>query len=102
VSRYIFGGYVEGDLREIRDYIARDSPYSARRMMIRFVNAFRLLAKQPELGHVRQDLLEPAIRFWPVGAYLILYRPAKTPIEILAVVHGARDVPSIANRRAER
>jgi plasmid stabilization system protein ParE len=101
VSRYVFGDYVEGDLREIRDYIARDSPDAARRMMIRFVNAFRLLAKRPELGHVREDLLESAIRFWPVGAYLILYRAAETPIEILAVVHGARDVPAIVNRRAE-
>jgi plasmid stabilization system protein ParE len=71
VSRYIFGRYVEGDLREIRDHIAKDSPVSARRMMVRFVNAFRLPAKQPELG------------------------------PILAVVHGARDVPVIVNLRAE-
>lgn len=100
MSRYIFGRYVEGDLREIRDRIARESPYSARRMMVRFLNAFRLLAKRPEMGHVREDLLEPAIRFWPVGAHLILYLAAGTPIEILAVVHGARDVPAIMNRRA--
>ena len=101
MSRYIFGRYVEGDLREIRDHIAKDSPDSARRMMVRFVNAFRLLAKQPELGHPREDLLEPAIRFWPVGSYVILYVAARKPIEILAVVHGARDVPVLVNRRAE-
>jgi plasmid stabilization system protein ParE len=34
-----------------------------------------------------------------VGEYLILYVAARTPIEILAVVHGARDVPAIVNRR---
>jgi plasmid stabilization system protein ParE len=101
VSRYVFGRYVEGDLREIRDHIARDSPDSARRMMIRFVDAFRLLAGRPELGHVREDLLGPEIRFWPVGAYLILYMARRTPIEILAVVHGARDVPAIVNSRAQ-
>ena len=99
MSRYIFGRCVEGDLREIRDHIARDSPDSARRMMVRFVNAFRLLAKRPELGHPREDLLSDAIRFWPVGAYLIVYLAEKTPIEILAVVHGARDVPAVVNRR---
>lgn len=70
-------------------------------MMVRFVNAFRLLAKLPELGNAREDLLEPAIRFWPVGAYLILYSAGRTPIEIIAVVHGARDVPCIVNRRAQ-
>jgi plasmid stabilization system protein ParE len=101
VSRYIFGRYVEGDLKQIRDHIAKNSPASARRMMVRFVDAFRLLAKQPELGHAREDLLPPAIQFWPVGAYLILYVATRTPLEILAVVHGARDVPAILNRRAE-
>jgi len=50
VSRFLFGQYVESDLREIRDYIAQESPESARRLMVRFVEAFRLLAKRPELG----------------------------------------------------
>jgi len=67
-------------------------------MMIRFVSAFRLLARNPELGHAREDL-QPGIRFWPVGAYLILYLAARTPIEIVAVVPAARDVPAVVNRR---
>ena len=67
--------------------------------MVRFVAAFRLLAKQPWLGHTREDLLSPEIRLWPVGEYLILYVPARMPIEIVAVVHGARDVPAIVNHR---
>jgi plasmid stabilization system protein ParE len=32
VSRYIFGKHVESDLREIRDYVAQDSPAAARRI----------------------------------------------------------------------
>jgi hypothetical protein len=37
-------------------------------MMVRFVNAFRLLARRPELGHVREDLLQnPAIPFLAGG-----------------------------------
>lgn len=105
MSRYVFGLYVEMDLREIRDKIAKDSPDSARRMMVRFVEAFRLLARRPELGRLREDLpdfdrKDTPVRFWPVGAYLILYLSARTPIEILAVVHGARDVPAVVNRRA--
>ncbi|MCX6633136.1 MAG: type II toxin-antitoxin system RelE/ParE family toxin [Candidatus Solibacter sp.] len=98
MSRFLFGRYVEGDLREIRDYIAKESPESARRLMVRFVGAFRLLANQPELGHVREDLPSPVLRFWPVGSYLVVYL-AEKPIEIVAIVHGARDVPSVVNRR---
>jgi plasmid stabilization system protein ParE len=34
VSRFLFGRSVEGDLREIRDYIGKDNPESARRLMV--------------------------------------------------------------------
>jgi plasmid stabilization system protein ParE len=99
VSRYAFGRFVESDLREIRDRIARDSVEGARRPMVRFVAAFRLLATRPDLGHIREDLLPSAYRFWTVGAYLIIYRAEVQPIEIVAVVHGARDVPALMNQR---
>ena len=85
----------------IRDRIATDRPVATRRILVRFVNAFRLLARHPELGHTREDLLPASIRFWPAGECLILYLPENNPIEILAVVHGARDVPAIVNRRTE-
>jgi plasmid stabilization system protein ParE len=48
---------------------------------------------------MREDLLTPSLRFWPVGSYLVIYLAEKQPIEIVAVVHGARDVPSVINRR---
>ena len=98
MSRFLFGRYVEADLREIRDYIAKDSPGSALRLMVRFVGVFRLLANHPELGHVREDLPVASLRFWPVGPYLVVYL-AEKPIEVVAVMHGARDVPSVVNRR---
>jgi plasmid stabilization system protein ParE len=98
VSRFLFGRYVEGDLREIGKQISEVSPDAARRLMIRFVEAFRLLAKHRELGHLREDLLEPPVRFWLVGSYLVIYLPEK-PIEIIAVVHASRDVPEVVNRR---
>jgi plasmid stabilization system protein ParE len=34
-----------------------------------------------------------------VDAYLILYLAKRAPIEIVAVIHGARDIPAIVNRR---
>ena len=99
MTRFVFGCYVEADLREIRDHIAKQNPEAARLMMVRFLSAFRLLAKHPSLGHSREDLAKADINFWPVGTYLILYVAHRRPIEILAVVHGARDIPSILNRR---
>lgn len=101
MNRYLFGVYVERDLEAIRDYIARDSPAAARRMMLRLADAFRLLARRPELGHTRDDLIASSpVRFWPVDSYLIAYLPGPPSIKIVAVIHGAQDVPVLMNRRA--
>ena len=51
------------------------------------------------MGHKREDLTVHPILFWPVGAYLILYRCQTNRIEIVAVTQGARDVPSFLNHR---
>ena len=45
----------------------------------------------PGLGHLREDLADEPLRFWPVYAFLIIYRPAR-PLEVLRVLHAARDV----------
>jgi hypothetical protein len=43
---------------------------------------------RPELGHGREDLPVPSLRFWPVGSYLIIYPERRN--RGVAVVHGAR------------
>jgi plasmid stabilization system protein ParE len=83
------------DLEKIYDYIAEDSLQAAGRMIDRFTAAFRKLAETPGLGHFREDLTREPFRFWAVGSYLVLYRPATHPLEILRVIHGARDVRAI-------
>jgi plasmid stabilization system protein ParE len=52
------------------------------------------------MGHKREDLTPYAILFWPVGAYLIIYRAERRPIEIVAVTQGSRDIPAFLRRRA--
>lgn len=47
------------------------------------------------MGHLREDLTRRPFRFWPVYSYLIVYRPETRPIQILRVLHGARDVKSL-------
>jgi antitoxin ParD1/3/4/toxin ParE1/3/4 len=86
-------------LREIRDYIAQDSVPAARDFLAKPTQTFRGLAEMPGKGHVREDITELPVRFWPVGSYLIVYDPGKRPIEILRVLHGARDAESILENR---
>jgi plasmid stabilization system protein ParE len=84
------------DLLSIWEYIARDDIGAADRLTERMDKAFRLLAKFPRKGHRRADVhtSEPVL-FWPVGAYVVVYRPEPRPIIIVRVVHGARDLDAL-------
>jgi hypothetical protein len=32
------------------------------------------------------------VKFWNVYSYLVVYDPASTPLTIVAILHGARDI----------
>ncbi len=51
------------------------------------------------MGHTRKDLTDHQVLFWPVGAYLIVYRLKSNLVEITAVTHGARDIPAFLSER---
>jgi plasmid stabilization system protein ParE len=64
--------------------------------LIDFVDAFRTLARSPYLGHKRDDLAgDLPVLFWPVRDYLIIYRSGTKALEVVTVVHGARDIPAL-------
>ena len=68
-------------------------------MLVEFVEAFRLLAKNPSAGHARKDLAEDRpILFWPMRAYLILYQTRK-PIKIKTIARGSQDVARMIESR---
>lgn len=100
--RYNFGEEAIDDLDSIWDHIAQDNIDAADRWIERLFNAFETLAIQPGMGHTRRDLTSLPLLFWPVGAYVVIYRRQSTKIEIVAVAHGARDVPALLARRSEQ
>jgi len=89
----------EAQLSEIIDYIATDSEDSARRVLKGVHEALERLAEMPEIGHTREDLTERPLRFWAVYSYLIVYDPASSPLSVIAVLRGARDVAQILKGR---
>jgi toxin ParE1/3/4 len=100
MSRYKLAPEVRGDLKEICRYIARDSPDAAGRLRSLFFERFRLLARHPLIGEARDDLTEN-LRIFPVGNYIILYRPMSAGIEVVQVVHAARDI-DVVFRKPDR
>jgi plasmid stabilization system protein ParE len=99
MSRYVLGRDAEEDLHEIWRYVADDSVEAADRLISTLFQTFGALAQKPGMGHKREDLTEFPVLFWPVGNYLVIYRAKKSDIQIVAVVHGKRDVPSFLRRR---
>jgi len=94
VKEYVLSKGAELDLNEIWEYIAQDNLDAADRWVEKLFEAFESLVRNPGLGHKREDLTAHPLLFWPVGAYLVLYRVQLELIEIVAVTQGARDIPS--------
>lgn len=46
------------------------------------------------MGRLRPDIA-PELRYFVVGNYLILYRTVENGIQIVRVIHGARDLPHL-------
>ena len=57
------------------------------------------LPSPPGMGHFRSDLAAEPLRFWRVRSYLIIYRSEKRPIEIVRILHAARDVQAILGEK---
>jgi len=81
------------DLQEIWAYIASDNPAAADQLEADIYLACELLAKNPRLGHQRPDLTDEPVLFWTVrGHYLVIYHGKKPPLQIVRILHAARDV----------
>jgi toxin ParE1/3/4 len=94
MSQPCFSTASREDLREILDRIAIDKPGAALRHVEKLEDACRALARNPEMGTARDDLMA-GVRIWSVGNYAIFFRRAQDGIEVIRVVHGARDFDAI-------
>jgi len=80
------------DLDDIAGYISQDNPEAARRTVRRLWTAVKSLAEQPEMDrpgrvHGTRELVVSDTPF------VVPYRVVGSEIEILRVLHGARDWP---------
>jgi plasmid stabilization system protein ParE len=97
VNGIVFAPEARKDLLEIVDYVAARNIEAAERLRDRFIAAVEMLARRPTLGHLRNDLARPDmnVRFWPVGHYLVIYRPVRRGIQIVRILSGYRDIAAI-------
>ena len=83
------------DLIDIWEFIAGDNIDSADQVCEELQEAIQRIVEMPKKGPLHADLTDKPVRFWPVRSYLIIYRPDTTPLQIVRVLHGARDIESL-------
>ena len=89
------------DLREIAVHIAKDNTDAAERFLVTAKETFELLKTHPGIGRLRSFSI-PGIRSWVISDfrnYVVFYIASKTEVQILAVLHGARDLPRVMEQR---
>jgi plasmid stabilization system protein ParE len=97
MAQYSLTDSAKADVREIVNYIRQRNPGAGTRVRSELRAAMRKLADFPGMGHARADVGDDALRFWPIYSYLIVYRHPTTPLQIIRVLHGARDIERILN-----
>lgn len=81
------------DLESIVEHISRDSEFYAAAVARELVAAARSLAIFPERGRVVPEYEDPVVREIIVGRYRLIYRARGERVEVLRVIHGARQIP---------
>ena len=87
------------DLKQIHDYIAKDSRYYARNVIQEIVAKTETLAELPEIGRTVPEIRDQNIRELIVYSYRLIYEISEFGAEILAIIHGRRDFKSAWDER---
>ena len=95
MAKPVIAPLAKEDLRTTARFIASDKPLAARRWLARIRAEFRILARSPEMGERRPELLSSDCRSFSFGSYVIFYRRTDRGIEVIRVVRGERDIRSL-------
>lgn len=90
-----FAKAAEDDLQAIADFIATDSPQRAETFVNELLDRCLQLGETPEAFQRVPRYEQHGIRRRIYRGYLIFYRLTSAGIEVLHVLHGARDYEAL-------
>jgi len=84
------------DVKEVHDYIARDSAYYAAAFVGRVRDSAASLNQLPRRCRMVPEFEDPSVRDMIIGKYRLIYRIEEDDhVYILAFIHGARDLEAL-------
>ena len=102
MSVFVLTPLATADIFGIWSYIAASSEDAANRVEEAIYQACAFVAEAPKRGHCRPDLTTRVLRFWTLTRYpnySIVYRPDTAPLQVIAVLHGKRNLRRILKQR---
>jgi len=102
MSGYVLTPLARADIFDIWAYVAEDSEDAANRVEQAIYDACAFAAEGPLRGHSRPDLTNRSLRFWTITRfpnYAIVYRPETAPLQVVAVLHGKRNIRRVLRQR---
>lgn len=81
----------KADLRSIHDFIAKDSPFYAKKVVQDIREKTDVLNDLPKMGKKVAEVNDEAIRELSLYSYRIIYEVKPQKSEVLAVVHKRLD-----------
>jgi toxin ParE1/3/4 len=100
MPKYTLDPCIEVELWSIWDFIVRDNPDAAARVLEAAYETFKAIAANPGVGQ-RRRFRNPKlrnIRSWRISGfenYLIFYRETGDGVQIHHVYHGARNIDAL-------
>jgi addiction module RelE/StbE family toxin len=91
--RIVWSDTARADLRCIYAYIARDSKVYAQRTIDRIEQRVKRLRNAPEAGGRVPEWGDSNYREVQSGSYRVIYRVHNKAIEVVTVIHAARQFP---------
>lgn len=90
------------DLKQIYDYIAKDSKYYATNVVEKIIAKAENLNEFPEIGRVVPEIGDENVRELIIYSYRLIYEVVPDNVQILAIIHGKRDFSSLDRNDLER
>ena len=90
MGQLIFSPQSKEDLKNIYDYIKKDSTVNAKKVRNTIIEESKKLLKFPEIGREIIKTSKNSIRQILVYRYRIFYRIFKDDIEIVSIYHSSR------------
>jgi plasmid stabilization system protein ParE len=102
-ARYVVAPVALDDIASAVNFIAANSPTTARQFVDELFDTFQWLGTHPHSGHARPDLTKLPVFFWTVFKrhYAIIYRKAE-PLEIVRVLAWRQNLVTLLRDESDR